>query len=81
MKDIVVVALLVVAFALAITLHVVLSVALLGRVPRWRGLLAFIAPPLAPYWAWREGMRKRALFWIGSVVLYAVMLVLASRRG
>jgi hypothetical protein len=79
MKDIVVVALLTVAFAFAITMHVVIVFALAKHKPRWRALVALIVPPFAPYWAWREHMRKRASCWIGAVLVYSVMLLLASR--
>lgn len=79
MQDIVIVALLIVAFALAVTMHVVLTLALAKHEPRWRALVAFIIPPFAPYWAWREHMYKRASVWIGCVIVYLVMLVVASR--
>jgi hypothetical protein len=79
MKDIVVVATLLVAFAFAITVHVTIGVGLLRRQPRWRALVAFVVPPFAPYWAWREHMRVRAQLWIGGVLVYLVALLLATR--
>ena len=80
MSDTLVVALLLLAFAFAVTTHVSIALALAKHSPRWRAAVAFVVPPLAPYWAWREQMRRRASIWALSVVVYVVMLVLASRR-
>ncbi len=79
MTDTIVVAVLLLAFAFAVTLHVVIAFALARHRPRWRGLVAFVVPPLAPYWAWREQMRTRAALWIGAVLVYLAMLLLATR--
>ena len=79
MKDLIVVALLVVAFAFVVTMHVAIAFGLAKRRPRWRALVAFVVPPFAPYWAWQEHMRKRMGFWIGGVVVYVAALILASR--
>lgn len=79
MKDIIVPALLVVAFAWLITVHVTIAFGLAKKPPRWRALVALLVPVVAPYWAWREHMRVRAGMWIGGVVLYLVALLLASR--
>lgn len=78
MKDIVVVALLVLAFASLVTTHVAIAFGLLRRRPRWRAVVALALPPLAPYWAWREQMRTRAALWVGALAVYAVALLLAS---
>ena len=48
------------------------------RDPRWRALLAFFVPPLAPYWALRSGMSARAAIWIGSVVVYTSLLGISA---
>lgn len=79
MKDTIVVALLVVAFAFAVTMHVVIAFGLAQRKPRWRALVGFVVPPTAPYFAWKEHMRARAGLWTAFVAVYVVMLVLASR--
>lgn len=79
MTDIVVVALLFVAFALVITMHIAITLGLAQRKPRWRALVALVVPPFAPYWAWREHMRRRVGLWIGAVLAYLVLLALASR--
>ena len=80
MKDLVVVAVLIVAFATRVTIHVSLGLRLVLRTrPRWRGVLALVVPPLAPIWAFREGWRKSGALWIGAVVVYLVALVAAQK--
>jgi hypothetical protein len=61
------------AFALLVTAHVTIALGLVRRVPRWRGLVAFVLPPLAPYLAARAQMRVRATAWMCALVVYAVM--------
>jgi hypothetical protein len=58
------------------TLQVAVALALLGRVPRWRGVVALFSP-LGVYWALKERMYIRASLWAVSAVAYAVLLVLA----
>jgi hypothetical protein len=58
-----------VAFAVA---HVTLVVGLAKRRLWWRALLALVAPPLAPWWGWREGMRARTIAWGAALTLYAI---------
>lgn len=77
MKDIIVVAVLVLAFAAMVATHVSIAFGLAKRTPRWRAIAAFAVPPLAPYWAWRERMMLRARLWVGALVVYVVALVLA----
>lgn len=78
MRDKVVVATLILAFATFVTAHVALAARLVMRArPRWRGLVALVVPPLAPWWGVREGMRGGAAIWVGAVVVYAVARVLA----
>jgi hypothetical protein len=66
------------AFAVLVTTHVVLVVSLLLRKPHWRGLLALLLPPLAPYWGMEERMRFRAALWVGALVIYVVAHVAAT---
>lgn len=79
MKDTVLTLALVAAFAGLITAHVatVFGLARTGHPGRAAG--AFIAPPLAPYWALTSGMRVRGALWLGFAVLYAVALFVATR--
>ncbi len=80
MKDIVVLACLLLSFATLVTTHVAIVVRLLLRKEdRWRGGVAFIAPPLAPLWAFRRGWRRSAALWLASVILYAIALIVALR--
>jgi hypothetical protein len=78
MKDVVLIVGLVLASATLVTVHVAIVLGLAGRDPRWRALVAFVVPPLAPYWALRGGMVKRGSLWIGSVVLYSALLVISA---
>ncbi len=76
--DIPIVATLVGAFGLLVTVHVALSVALLTRRPRWRAPVALLVPPLAPYWGYKEGWRKASLVWVTAFCVYAVARMAAS---
>lgn len=78
MKDTIVVATLLLAFATFVTVHVVVAVRLLRATPRWRGLLALVVLPLALLWAIRAGWRKTAALWFGSVLVYLVALLAAQ---
>lgn len=68
----------VLAFALLVTAHLAIVVGLVAKTPRWRALVALALAPLAPYWAWREHMRVRAGIWALGLVLYVVSLIAAS---
>jgi len=76
-KDLIVVATLVISLALFITAHVTITYGLAVRHPRWRALVAFFVPPLAVFWAWRERMRVRAGIWATALVLYVVATLIA----
>lgn len=69
------------AFGILVTAHVSLVVGLLLRRPRWRGLVALVLPPLAPYWGYETGLRLRTLVWVGAVCVYAVARILAGLGG
>ncbi len=73
--------LLVISFAALLTTHVALTIGLTRRRPRWRAIVAFLLPPLAPWWCCQERMRGRAVVWIVAALLYGVMLVVASAGG
>ena len=79
MSDQTVVVIVVLFFAVAVASHVAIAFGLLRRTPRWRAPIALLAPPLAPYWAMREGMPVRALFWLAAVVGYVTMRLLFRR--
>jgi hypothetical protein len=79
MSDRVVVGLLVVAFALWVTVHLTLAFGLGRRVSIGRGMAALVVPPLAPYWGFRERMWIRGSLWALLAVTYCVALFLASK--
>ena len=66
------------AFGLLVTAHVALSAVLLWRKPRWRGLLALLFPPLAPFWGWSAGLKVWSALWLVALVVYVAGLVAAS---
>jgi len=71
---------LVLAFGSFWTVHVALAFGL-GRLgPWWRGPLAFVVLPLAPYWGLQAGLRLRPVLWALSLACYAVSLAVA-RKG
>ena len=78
MKDILLVAGLVLAFAILITAHVTIAFGLARRHPRWRAPVALVVAPLAPWFAWRERMRVRATIWMVALVAYAATRIVAS---
>jgi hypothetical protein len=77
MRDIVVIALLVLSFAFVLTIHVSIAIGLLARTPRWRGFVALFVPVIGLIWAWRSSMRARVWMWIIGVVVYCVALLLS----
>jgi hypothetical protein len=78
-RDLLVLAVLVLTFAVLATAHGTLAVGLLRRNPRWRGPVALLIPPLAPIWGWRAGMRVRGVVWVTAAIAYGVALCLAQR--
>lgn len=73
-----VMALIVLTFAAFCTTHVATSWSLGARGPWWRGAIAFVVPPLAPYWAIRGHLRRLSALWMGSLVAYVATRVLAA---
>jgi hypothetical protein len=75
-KDKVVVATLILAFATWVTVHVALAARLARiREARWRGLAALVVPPLAPIYGFREGWRRSSTLWLVAVTVYVVALL------
>jgi hypothetical protein len=79
MRDIVVLSLVVAAFACLLTAHLLIVVGLVDRRPRWRALVALFAAPLAPWWAFRERWPWRGAAWLAAAVAYGASLCLALR--
>jgi hypothetical protein len=75
--SLIVLAVLIVAFATLVTVHVTLAAGIARRESRWRGLVALVVVPLAPWWGWRERMRVRGVLWMIAAVVYGVSLGLS----
>jgi hypothetical protein len=69
------------SFAGLATVHVTLVLGLLARTPRWRGLVALVVPPLAPYWGFLEGLRVRGVLWVATLGSYATAMVAGLSGG
>jgi len=78
MRDAIVIGGLVLAFATLLTVHVAIAYGLARQSPRWRAVLAFFVPPLAPYWALRLGMMVRGTIWVVAAVAYTTFLGLSA---
>jgi hypothetical protein len=77
-RDVLVLAVLVLAFATLVTVHVALAGRLVLRSrPRWRGVVALVVPPLAPIYGFREGFRRTSALWLASLIAYTLALLVA----
>ena len=76
--DLAIVITLVGAFGLLVSVHVALAAGLIARKPRWRGPVALLVPPLAPYWGLGAGMRARSVLWLLALALYAIARIAAA---
>ena len=80
MNDVVVLVALLLSFATFVTTHLAIAGRLLfRRDDRWRGLVVWVAPPMALVWALRRGWKVSAGLWAGSVVVYAIALIAGLR--
>jgi hypothetical protein len=66
-------------FALWAVFQLSIAASLTKRDPRWRGGVALFVPPLALYWALREGMQIRAALWVMAAVGWVVVRVFYAR--
>ena len=71
--DLILTAALSVALAAWVTDHVALSVGLMRRRPRWRGLVALLVAPLAPVFGFGARLRVRSVLWIAFAVAYVAL--------
>lgn len=78
MTDWLVLALIVLTFAVFCTVHVALAAAIGARGPWWRGVVAFVVAPLALYWGVREKLLRRSIAWAGSLLLYVAARLVAA---
>jgi hypothetical protein len=80
-KDTLVLAALLLAFATFLTTHLSIVVRMLWRVRPWhRGVLAMLLPPLVPFWAWRERWKRMVYLWFGALVVYGIARVRPAAR-
>lgn len=63
-------------FAILVTVHVVNVFGLARKRHFAAALGGFVIPPLAPYFAFTQGMQVRAVAWVASAALYVVALLL-----
>ncbi|HEX2670136.1 MAG TPA: hypothetical protein VHM25_04650 [Polyangiaceae bacterium] len=66
------------SLGLLLASHVALSVGLGVLGPWHRGLVAFIVPPLAPFWGYHGRLHARSLLWILSLVTHLACLTAAA---
>jgi hypothetical protein len=73
MRDVLVLLLMVLGLGVLITAQVrLVFVLVFFEKPRWRGLLALLLPPLAPWLGWRAGRRWNAGVWLVAALIYVV---------
>ncbi len=63
-------------FAVLVAVHVVNVFGIARKRHFAAALGSLVIPPLAPYFAFTEGMPIRAIAWIASAALYAVAFLL-----
>lgn len=74
--DVLVTVSIITSFAALVTAHVAVCAGLAARDPWWRGAVALVVPFLAPFWAFRERMGKRAIAWTASGAVYVATRVI-----
>jgi hypothetical protein len=72
---------LVVSAGVLLSTHVALSVGLWRLGPWHRGLVAFVVPPLAPFWGYHGKLHSRSLIWIIAVSIHIACLTAAAIGG
>jgi hypothetical protein len=76
--DFALLALISVAVGLHLVAHVTLVIGLLRRDPWWHGLVAFLVPPLAPYWGYEARLRGRVTLWLATFAVYLASATAAA---
>ena len=72
---------LVVSAGVLLSTHVSLSVGLARKGPWQRGLIAFVVPPLVPFWGYHGKLHTRSLIWIIAVTIHIACLTAAAIGG
>lgn len=52
--------------------HLAIAAGFLKRRAFKRAAIALVVPPLAPLWAWKDGMRSRVVAWLAALAVYAI---------
>ena len=68
---------LVLSFGILVTVHVWLAVALGRQKPWWRGPVAFIVAPLAPYWGLTSRLKTLSVVWLTALCTYGLSLLVS----
>jgi hypothetical protein len=71
------------ALTVLVTAHLFLVIGLARGVGLRRervreALFGLIAPPLAPWWGWRRGMRAPVVLWVAALAAYTLGLIVAT---
>jgi hypothetical protein len=66
-----------VALAVHFGSHVAIVIGLARERAFVRAAIALIISPLAPYWGWKAGMRRRVIVWSTALALYALGVIVA----
>ncbi len=66
------------SLGLLLASHVALSVGLAMLGPWQRGVIAFVVPPLAPFWGYNGKLHTRSLLWIIALVSHVACLTAAA---
>lgn len=76
--DFALLALISITVGLHLVAHVTLVIGLLRRDPWWRGLVALVITPLAPYWGYEARLRGRVTLWLGTFAIYLASATAAA---
>ena len=76
--DLVLLGLICACVGLHLVAHVTLVIGLLKRKPWWRGLVALVVPPLAPFWGYEAELRGRVTLWVVTLAVYLASLTAAA---
>ncbi len=66
------------SFGALLASHVALSFGLGRKGPWHRGLVAFVVPPLAPFWGYHGKLHARSLAWIVALSIHLLCLMAAN---
>ena len=69
---------LVVSAGVLLSTHVSLSIGLARLGPWHRGVVAFVVPPLAPFWGYHGKLHTRSLIWIIALTIHIACLTAAA---